>query len=190
MKACDHQGERIGPTGSVNLSRSIISVLILVLLMANLWITWTGGSQEAAAASPQVPAAGSTGLRRFYQTSTWHDGGEALSACASGYHMASLWEISDVSNLRYDVDLGIKRADSGIGLPSYSFGWVRTGFNGDTTSTPGQANCDAWTSDELVDYGTVAGLPRNWVTGLGDLHTWDVMVVACEQERTVWCIED
>ena len=30
--------------------------------------------------------------RLFYLTQTTHDGSQALTACASGYHMASLWE--------------------------------------------------------------------------------------------------
>ena len=35
------------------------------------------------------------GPRKFYLTKTEHNGAQALSACAPGYHMASLWEIHD-----------------------------------------------------------------------------------------------
>jgi hypothetical protein len=46
--------------------------------------------------------------------------------------MASMWEISDPSNLRYDTQLGVTTADSGFGPPAGTsfvafFGWVRTG---------------------------------------------------------------
>ena len=40
--------------------------------------------------------------------------------------MASLGEIHDTSNLRYDTDLGLTLADSGFG-PPIVFGWIRTG---------------------------------------------------------------
>ncbi len=57
------------------------------------------------------------GPRKFYLTKTYHNGAQALSACATGYHMASMWEIHQPSNLRYDTDLGFIVADSGFGPP-------------------------------------------------------------------------
>lgn len=33
--------------------------------------------------------------KAYYLTQTTHNGGQARSACAAGYHMASLWEILD-----------------------------------------------------------------------------------------------
>jgi hypothetical protein len=65
--------------------------------------------------------------RKFYLTQDGYDGSQALSACAQGYHMASLWEILDPSNLSYDTSLGATVADSGSGPPNGS-GWIRTGF--------------------------------------------------------------
>jgi len=56
--------------------------------------------------------------RKYYLTQTFHDGNEVLTACAVGYHMASLWEIQDPTSLRYDNILGFNRADSGSGPPS------------------------------------------------------------------------
>jgi hypothetical protein len=55
----------------------------------------------------QVASLANKGRRKFYVTPTLHDGAHALSACATGYHMASLWEIHDTSNLTYDTDLGV-----------------------------------------------------------------------------------
>ena len=57
----------------------------------------------------QVASLADKGPRKFYLTQALHNGAQALSACAQGYHMASLWEIHDTSNLRYDTDLGLTR---------------------------------------------------------------------------------
>lgn len=67
------------------------------------------------------------GGRKFYLTRDRYDGSHALSACADGYHMASLW-ILDPSNLSYDTNLGISLADAGFGPPVVAPGWIRTGF--------------------------------------------------------------
>ena len=50
----------------------------------------------------------STAPARGYQVTTGtFDGSQALTACASGYHMASIYEIYDTSRLRYDTSLGV-----------------------------------------------------------------------------------
>ena len=87
------------------------------------------------------------GLRTFYLTKDFHDGSQALTACAPGFHMASLWEIFDPSNLRYDATLGFTRDDSGSGPPQGSFGWIRTGTGATTSNFAGVGNCNAWQSN-------------------------------------------
>ena len=77
-------------------------------------------------------------------------------ACAQGYHMSSLREIFDTSNLRYDTDLGQTLADSGFGPPNF-FGWIRTGALATGDNIPGRGNCNAWSSASMSDLGTVAG---------------------------------
>jgi len=57
------------------------------------------------------------GGRKFYLTRGVFSGADALKACAKGYHMASLWEIFDVSTLRYNDKLGATSDDSGSGRP-------------------------------------------------------------------------
>ena len=57
--------------------------------------------------------------KSFYLTRVTHNASQALSACAEGYHMASLWEIHDPSNLRYDTELGFTTDDSGFGPPHW-----------------------------------------------------------------------
>ena len=43
----------------------------------------------------QLASLANKGPRKFYLTQTTHNGAQALSACAPGYHMASLWEINE-----------------------------------------------------------------------------------------------
>ena len=76
------------------------------------------------------------GPREFYLTKTSFDGAHALTACASGFHMASLWEIFNVSVLEYDTSLGFTSADSGFGPPTVQNGWIRTGYISLAASMP------------------------------------------------------
>ena len=99
----------------------------------------------------QVASLANKGPRKFYLTRTEHDGAHALTACAGGYHMASLWEIFDTSNLRYDTELGFTRDDSGFG-PPIAQGWIRTGYIASGFGPPGLINCKAWTSANHGDW--------------------------------------
>lgn len=65
--------------------------------------------------------------RRFYVTQDAFRGEHALNACTAGFHMASLWEIFDVTTLKYDTQLGRTLPDSGEGPPAGQRGWIRTG---------------------------------------------------------------
>ncbi len=57
--------------------------------------------------------------RKFYLTGSPVDGAAASGACATGYHMASLWEIFDPSGLDYNTSLGMTLEDSAQGPPSF-----------------------------------------------------------------------
>jgi hypothetical protein len=84
------------------------------------------------------------GERRYYLTKTGVTGDHALTACSSGYHMASLWEIRDTAVLTYDKELGFNSfADQGDGPPEGRTGWVRTGYVGNSTNQA-SANCQGW----------------------------------------------
>jgi hypothetical protein len=138
-----------------------------------------------------APAEDKKGPRRFYLTTTRHFGNQALSACAAGYHTASLWEILDPTGLRYDTELGLTQADSGSGPPSSFGGWVRTGFNPGASLSPGSANCRAWTSAGSTDLGTVVSLHNLWETdAVKIVSPWFATTFACDSEVRVWCVED
>lgn len=96
---------------------------------------------------------------------------EAPTACAAGYHFASLWEISNPSNLRYNTTLGQTTLDSGSGPPTIQgLGWVRTGYNaGNVSNVADQANCNLWISRSNLANGSVAALPQLWTARAQDL---------------------
>ena len=142
------------------------------------------------------PLASSAGLRGYYLTTSYYNGAEAdgtdgngAGVCASGYHFASLWEILDHSNLKYNTDLGYTWDDSGQGPPSNRHAWVRTGYHFSTSEIAGQGNCNAWTSSSSSDRGTYAYLPPDWEAGQ-EVHVWEVWHFGCDSDLQVWCVED
>jgi hypothetical protein len=144
---------------------------------------------SAAPGAATVSRAAYAPLRQYYLTqNSDYNGSQPKGACADGYHMASLWEILDPSGLRYNTSLGEDRADSGMGPPSYSFGWVRTGYGSDSSAVAGQANCDVWSSTS--GYGTVVALPADWTPSAQDIHVWDASFRSCSSTAAVWCVED
>ncbi|MDX1501482.1 MAG: hypothetical protein R3325_03895 [Thermoanaerobaculia bacterium] len=150
----------------------------------------------------QTTAAKSDSRRAFYLTSSGHSGSLALGACAPGFHMASLWEIFDVSTLRYATDSegagDVFRADdSGQGPPTDRIGFVRTGGGSfDVFQAKGLSNCAAWTSSSPMHVGTGVELEPRWdsPTGAGEpsvvIAPWDAGVLQCSQDWQVWCVAD
>jgi hypothetical protein len=131
--------------------------------------------------------------RGFYLTPTVHTGDQALTACVSGFHMASLWEILDPSHLRYDTSLGVTQADSGSGPPLTIFsgsGWVRTGGHAQGVGL-GAPNCRAWSVTSNAS-GLTVRLADNWEQpGLvTPIAPWIAERFGCTAGRPVWCVED
>jgi hypothetical protein len=188
----------------IHLTRGLVAILCLVLVAVATLGTLARGRGQAAAAAPGAPAGfAATGLRQFYLTKGAYDGayadgsdGNGAGVCASGYHFASLWEIVDPSNLAYNSTLGWDwtelslDSDMGQGPPSHWTGWVRTGYtSGSSTGTPGEDNCEAWTSDSESGYGTVVSLRKNWSSTTA-MHVWKPDVSPCWGPQPVWCVED
>ena len=153
-------------------------------------------ADEVGAALPGSPTggiatAGGAG-RLVYLTDANYYPDQALTACAAGYHMASLWEILDVSNIvyAYNHPAAHTKADSGNGPPSFWNGWVRTGNASSNSDVTGTGNCLAWTSRSASDYGVSVRLSRTWVTAPGDIFTWDATTFACSFTGPVWCAKD
>lgn len=125
---------------------------------------------------------------KFYITPELVEGNAALTACAAGYHMASFWEISDTSNLKYDTGRGILNADSGSGPPAEQWGWVRTGSFSDGAGQIGASNCVAWTSNSDARYGTFVFLNPDW--GPSAITAWLASVINCDYALHVWCVRN
>ena len=164
---------------------ALLPTLALLTTACLSYLAW--GQHEVAASGPQAPLAMSIGVREYYLTTGFYNGGNASTACVSGYHMASLWEILNPSHLEYNTTLGFTLADSGAG-PTHYPGWVRTGFTSENSNTVGRANCDAWST--TAGYGTRADLPDTWDAGWEDMHVWNVETDLCTTGYRVWCVED
>ena len=121
----------------------------------------------------------------YYLTQEQYPGDQVPSACGLGFHTASLWEILDTTNLRYNTRLGYTRRDSGYGPPTTG-GWVRTGHASDSTDLAGEGNCEDWTS--ISGYGSWVYLPGNWEAGYETLMGWAVGTRACSEPLQVWCV--
>lgn len=164
---------------------TVVNLLILAGVIAILPLGVVHGQGNSGGNSP------ARGPSRYYLTTTLHDGNEALTACAAGYHMASLWEIHDPTSLRYETALGFTRGDSGAGPPTRTFGWVRTGGDADESGLPGTSNCNAWTSENPFGEGTAVALPRIWrLTDGPVISPWTSVGELCVEPLRVWCVQD
>jgi hypothetical protein len=175
------------------------SALALVLLPVVLLAASTLNRAQATTPGSISTTSATLGVRQFYLTRTLHNGAQAQTACAEGYHMASVWEMADPSALEYNTTLGQGSSDSGAGPPTAfgrslpplpAHGWVRTGFDDSTDGIEGLASCDAWSSDNGAHWGTVANLPSSWGSGTEDVGVWNAEVRACDWIVRVWCVED
>ena len=177
-----------------NMFRSIVALFCL-LGIASL-LTYHSNAASSPPATTTAPARG------YYVTlgpqTTGIDGSHAKGACAVGYHMASMYEISDPSNLTYRKTLGYNQDDSGNGPPWGVFGWARTGDvsdNGgaDGPNSEGSSNCNNWTSNTSTDYGT-AILILQPTYNLGGPHysmgPWVVVASQCNSAPGVWCVQN
>jgi len=178
---------RIRCDRSSRLALPVMGCLVLLVCSTALVLC----QPPAVASGPHAALAALIGPRRYYLTQlALPTGGDAAEACADWYHMASLWEILDTSNLRYNTTLGLVSDDSGQGPPTAVAGWVRTGYGLDWSQVPGEGNCRSWASGDAGDYGTYAELPSNWTGGSADVHVWAVSTGGCDEALRVWCVQD
>jgi hypothetical protein len=169
---------------TLNDSVNALALLLIVSVAAAILVPLVSRGQSQNASRRRD-------LRRFYLTQTPFDGSQALSACAAGHHMASLWEILDVSNLQYDTSIGFIRADSGLGPPTLAEGWVRTGASLLNEDTPGIGSCQAYTTTNSNLFGTSVNLPQEFnSTAITVISPWESSTPTCDQPVRVWCVQD
>jgi hypothetical protein len=171
----------------LKIGRGLVT-LVGVLTVLPLLLFLTLPAEDVVVTASEAAVTQPSGMRQFYLSEYSSDGDAALAICAAGYHMASLWEIVDPTNLKYNPSLGRESADSGQGPPSDQVGWVRTGYSSDNSTTSGLANCSAWSN--LNGLGTVLNLHDYWTNGGQDIGVWNAGTADCELSRSVWCVED
>jgi hypothetical protein len=174
---------------NIELTKGLLVFLGFLLLSAVSFLYLSQRHEKAVASSALQNAVTSIGLRQYYLTRESYDGANADTACAVGYHMASLWEILDPSALSYNTTLGYTTDDSGQGPPTTRNGFIRTGYD-QSLSGAGQGNCNGWTSNTDAGFGTVAWLNSEWGDTAPSMHVWNTAIGVCNYARLVWCVED
>lgn len=138
------------------------------------------------------PALVNLTARSYYQTGATFAGNAALTACASGYHMATLAEIFNTASLRYAKEIpgAAQGADSGNGPPYSITGWIRTGVGSGTNNQVGAGNCQVWTSTNAAHFGTTVALNPDWLGAVTNISPWAGVTFTCNSTRRVWCAQD
>ena len=168
----------------------VVLLTLALLTVVTLGILFLSGGRAGASPSGELQQL-SVSWRRYYLTSSTVAANQVLTACATGYHMASLWEILDTTNLEYNSTLGLTLSDSGSGPPAAYYGWVRTGYLNASSTTPGTGNCFTWGSVSGSYSGTRVRLPANWAAAAVQSAPWEANAAACNSTDTrVWCVGD
>jgi hypothetical protein len=151
-----------------------------------------GRSPNEAGAETEVGAVAAGSGRRFLVTNTNVTGANADTSCPAGFHMASLWELHDVTALTYDqyVPNAKARSDMGTGPVAGWWAWVRTGNDAFNANLAGRANCDVWTSTTAGHYGTLARLAETWTAAGVAISPWQAQTWSCTGTAPVWCVAD
>ena len=102
-------------------------LLLVALMVLVTLVGMVGLSRAQFTVKDEVPAS----AKMYYLTVTGFTGGDAWTACDSGFHMAIISEIQDPSNLQY-ANRSTAAYDSlvdgqRLGPPSNHMGWVRSG---------------------------------------------------------------
>lgn len=138
-------------------------------------------SRTAKATGPNFCEDGlcGNGRRRFYiaQTSGGFAGGEAATACAAGFGVASVWELANPAVLEYDRNLGATDYESS-GPPEFFRGWAYVGTD--------DQDCADWT---LSGAGLGTQIRLNRDPADQDVGPWEVLMSPCDSRTNVYCIE-
>ena len=175
------------------------AVVAIVVLAAVSLLTRNVGNAQGTVFTSTAP------IRGYYLTKNTITGSKVLTACASGYHFASIWEILNTSDLHYNTTLGRTNANSGNGAPAVTqhstnadaaYGWIRTGG-------PDDPNCANWTSSNRADVGSAGALQMSLTPSLIE-PSWIInnssgsqVPINCDSSANgtpvnigVWCVQN
>ena len=127
----------------------------------------------------------SSSKKSYYLTSQEVLGDDVLFQCRRGFHFASIWEIRDTSNLKYNTRRGYTTEESGFGPPAGVPGWLRSGLNDGRT-------CENWTAAEgfLGPIGQVAPWELYELPHDQGGDGWDLNYHPCWEPLQVWCVSN
>ncbi len=151
-------------------------------------------------AGTELPATVNVGAQAkatvYYLTKNSFTGGDAITACDSGFHMASLFEIRDPSNLQY-ANRSAAAYDSlvdgqRLGPPSNHMGWV---LSGGYPPSGFEYDCGDFRDNRDNRSGTTLSLNDWFEAGMEQTAStlnilWQVARMSCSQPEPVWCVED
>ena len=163
--------------------------LLLVALMVLVTLIGMVGLSSAAAAKPKM----------YYLTNNYFYGGDAITACDSGFHMASISEIQDPSNLQYATRSTTAHDalvdGEGFEPPSDHKGWVRTG-SFPLVGVPDYSDYNMSSIDQQTGITVAFHVHNIW----GDLSMdpfssdpttgWQTAHRLLSYPQPVWCVED
>lgn len=121
------------------------------------------------------------------------NGSGPTTACAQGFHFASIDEILNLSQLAYDASqpFADALADMGAGAPHGHFAWVRTGGGSLNSGSPGLGNCFVWASASGADFGaSVALIQGNWNGAAVNISPYFASQQTCNLGLGTWCVEN
>ena len=128
-----------------------------------------------------------TDRRRIYLTQGNHAGNAVLTACALGFHPASINDVQDAGQFQYDTTLG--RTGNTVHLgPPYHSGWV-------THDLDNSDNCNGFTNGLATTSGVIAEVQAVPLAifsgGVHPPEAPSIKLSNCDDTRWgVWCVED
>jgi len=178
--------------------RLTVNCLALACLAVSLFIVDFLNAGELEPPGPPAPTMvtleqillAANQVKKIYLTDAMVPGNEALTACTSGYHMASFFEVLDLRLLKYAKDEAgafyPADWDIGGGFPwgQAATGWIRNGGI-NQGSTDAGANCLGWTGGE----GGSTTFPAEHSVG-ALVSGFGIGVGTCSNKYHVWCVED
>jgi hypothetical protein len=185
----------------------LVALMVLVTLVGMVGVSSAAELQSGTTMSlsspiwgdsymdPAPPASGNA--RLYYLTGKSFTGGEAITACDSGFHMGSISEIQHPSNLQYDTIRSTPAYDEpsyyqGFGPPSDHMGWVR----GSILLFPDYSDFSMSGFDQQTGI-TLSFRTQAWGDSYMDPNPeedtemgWHLKQVAYNRPEPVWCVED
>jgi len=152
----------------------------------SLGLEYKFGKNNTSSANGEADECGGgicTERRRIYLTKEDHRGDTVLSACTTGFNVAAVSELIDLSNYDYDTKLGLVY-QPGTGAPNGTAGWVYA--NPDSGNA---VNCEGFSSGSVDREGAVVWLRAITRSNTPIVDLFNSGFRFCGFAIPVWCVE-